>query len=178
MKKLLIPLMMVAVLLLWLFFRKNTGSQQEADFAVQSDSIYDLALRKTVLDEQWATYLPGGEVTFLIEVFNQGDEVSGEVVVLDYLHPALTFVASSLPNATVWSSNGREVTFANVPVWGSVVVELTYSIADDFAWWDIVNTAEIIADTWDDHDSVIDITPNSENDCHTDDEIGLAWCSE
>jgi len=58
------------------------------------------------------------------------------------------------------------------------VVELTYSIADDFAWWDIVNTAEIIADTWDDHDSVIDITPNSENDCHTDDEIGLAWCSE
>ena len=56
---------------------------------------YDLALRKTLSDGQAAGFRPGDNVSFDIDVLNQGDTVAYNIVVGDSLPDGLTFVSAT-----------------------------------------------------------------------------------
>jgi uncharacterized repeat protein (TIGR01451 family) len=136
---------------------------------------YDLALRKTV-ESQSVTATPSGqtiEVTFSIEVFNQGDADASDIEVTDYIlpsmfeafDPALNPDGSTTGSATLpftWSTAGGNAVATlsgTLPSGGSVRFPITLVVADG-AGGRIDNFAEISRDDGDD----IDSTPDGNND--------------
>lgn len=153
---------------------------------------YDLALRKTV-ESQSVTATPSGqtiEVTFSIEVFNQGDVDASDIQITDYILPSMfepfdpalnpdgsTTGSANLPYT--WSTAGGNAIATltgTLPAGGSVRFPITLVVADG-AGGRIDNFAEISSDDGDDVDSTPDgnndeYDPNNpDTDRLTDDEI-------
>ncbi len=97
---------------------------------------FDLALRKTFSS---GVLLPGGNVTFNIEVINQGTVDAANVQVSDYIPNGLTL------NDPNWSGNGTIVTrtISVIPANTSASVSISFDISSDYQQSTIVNYAEI-----------------------------------
>ena len=104
--------------------------------------IYDLALEKTLADGQATTGLAiGDDVTFTIEIFNQGNVDAINVGVIDYVPAGLDL------NDSAWTDNGDGTasnTIAAIPAGTSATVDITLTIT---AAGDLNNTAEITGST-------------------------------
>jgi len=144
------------------------GDEDDSDpetIPVWDANIYDLALRKTLTSGQDQPFVIGGDVTFDITVFNQGNVDSGAVEVTDYIPTGLILNDSAWNQ--VWGNAVR--TINNIAAGASRTLTITFTIADD-APNNITNIAEITDDSGEDCDS----TPDNDgtNDTTVDNEIG------
>jgi uncharacterized repeat protein (TIGR01451 family) len=103
---------------------------------------FDLALRKRLAADTPADLAVGDEVTFEIEVFNQGDVDAKDATVVDYIPAGLTLAD------TDWTETAAGATIRTGPIAAgdSVTVEITFEIAAG-ASGRIENLAEIAAAT-------------------------------
>ncbi|MCB9149008.1 MAG: carboxypeptidase regulatory-like domain-containing protein [Caldilineaceae bacterium] len=154
---------------------------------------FDLALRKTLLSTSNVPLVPGAStVTFQIEVFNQGYVTAQDIVVRDYIDPAMfTFNAADNPIGTTggavavgysWTADATgataTLTGVNLPPQQSLVLEITLQVAANTLGQTLQNDAEIDSATDADGNPAIDhdSTPEAEqgngpNDLLADNEI-------
>jgi uncharacterized repeat protein (TIGR01451 family) len=110
---------------------------------------YDLALRKQVASLSETPLVPGlSQVTFRIEVFNQGDVAASNVQVIDYVQPGFTFNAAD--NAGWTLENGAPVTTIAGPIQPgtTAAVELVLRLNLGTRGQTVANFAEVAADGW------------------------------
>ena len=148
---------------------KNGGDEDDHDGAeIPVEAVFDLALRKTVQGS--GPFMPGGSVTFSLEVINQGTLDATNVQLSDYIPTGLTL------NDANWTETNGEAflltPIANLAAGTSTTVSITFDIAADFMGTRIRNWAEISAAenmlNLDDVDSTPDGT-NFNNSGETDD---------
>jgi len=140
----------------------TTGGDDYDPATIQINQVYDLALRKTV--DNVATpgpFGPGSNVTYIIEVFNQGTLDANNVEVTDYIPSGMSFVSSPDFSATA----PHTATIASLSAGGNSSLEITLQIDNNFMGDALINNAEITADDGDDSDSV----PASEDGSAPDD---------
>ena len=125
--------------------------------------IFDLALTKQLAAGEDTRVYPGEEVTFTIEVTNQGTVPASNIVIEDYAPAGLTAVS------------GTTLTIAGpVAPGASASVDVTFTVTATTAG-SLENGAEIqsseddLGDSPEDNDSTADNDPN--NDPTTDDEV-------
>ena len=75
----------------------DSVNSKDTTEVVVVDTVYDLALRKTIASN--GPYSIGDTVTFTIEVFNQGTLPASNIEVTDYIPTGLTLTDSSWTNA-------------------------------------------------------------------------------
>jgi len=129
---------------------------------------YDLALRKTVDPLFVAPALPGGDVPFVIEVFNQGSAPAGSIEVTDYIQPGFTFDPTKNPT---WTAGANPTITIAGPLASaaSATVNIVLTVDPLFSGSVLTNHAEISSDDGDDIDSITDAIQG--NDPTVDDEI-------
>ncbi|MEZ4707401.1 MAG: SdrD B-like domain-containing protein [Caldilineaceae bacterium] len=154
---------------------------------------FDLALRKTVLSTSNVPLVPGAStVTFQIEVFNQGYITAQDIVVREYIDPAMfTFNAADNPAGTTggavaagysWTADvtgaTTTLTGVNLPPQQSLTLEITLQVAANTLGQTLQNDAEIDSATDADGNPAIDIDSlpeteqgNGPNDLLADNEI-------
>ncbi len=143
-------------------------SDDEDDNDVAGPNFIDLALRKTIAEEQEEPYSYGDIITFNIEVINQGAETVDSYTVTDYLPCGFSFIG---PPAT-WAPSGDNLTTTVTdPIAPGEIDTLTIIVSvvqctDEGAYR---NIAEISTDDGDDIDSTTDDDPD--NDPEEDDEV-------
>ena len=102
--------------------------------------VYDLALEKTLAEGQATTGLAiGDDVTFTIEIFNQGNVDATDVGVIDYIPAGLVL------NDPAWTDNGDGTasnSIAAIAVGTSATIDITLTIT---AAGDLNNIAEILS---------------------------------
>jgi uncharacterized repeat protein (TIGR01451 family) len=131
------------------------GDEDDHDPAtVNVGQVYDLALRKTLAAGQAAAVQPGADVTYTIQVFNQGSLDAANVEVVDYIPAGMTLS----PLASGWTDNGSTATrtIASLPAGQSVNLTIVLRIDPGFQGTALVNGAEITADNGNDIDSTPD----------------------
>jgi len=144
-----------------------------AQIDVTVPSVYDLALVKTVSSS--GPFMPGDNVTFTIEVFNQGDVDANNIEVTDYIPSGLS-LSTSDNNGWIVNGSLATATISSIPSGASAVIGIVLTIDADQAAGPIVNYAEISDDDGDDADSNTDQdagndaggVPNSSTDNSTD----------
>ena len=149
----------------------ENGDEDDADPENVFLEIFDLALRKTLAAGQVGPFFPGQDVTFDIEVFNQGSVEATNVVVTDYIPTGLVL------NDGAWTPAGANATtsIASIPANSSTTVSITLTVTVDAPDGININTAEIASanddngDAPDDIDSTPDMDPS--NDPEVNDEI-------
>ena len=137
---------------------QNGNDEDDHDPAtVNVGQVYDLALRKALAAGQPATVQAGDDVTFTLEVFNQGTLDASNVAVVDYIPAGM----SLSPLASGWTDGGATATrtIASLPAGGSTTLTIVLRIAASFQGASLTNYAEISADNGNDADS----TPDSSN---------------
>ncbi len=154
----------------------NNANSDEDDHDIASVSIesFDLALRKTVGSLTDNPLLPGGNVHFQIEVFNQGSIDATQIEIIDYIPQGLILADPS------WTNNGNGTATYNqllsIASGSSQVIEIDFVVDSGFTG-QINNHAEISAAADDNGDPIqdLDSTPDSSNtDSLVDDEINNA----
>ncbi len=110
------------------------------------EHIYDLALTK-VLDTNTTQMpiVPGGDVTYIITVTNQGTWIADDIEITDYIPTGMSL------NDADWTLNASGHAVYNSLIWPmaantSTGVSLTMMIDSNFMWWPIENNAEISDD--------------------------------
>jgi len=137
-----------------------------------TQEIFDLALRKVLGAGQPSVVTPGDDVTFTIQVFNQGEITATDIVVVDYIPDGLTL------NDPTWSGNTTIVSqtipgplFPNA----STTLDIVFTVNDDVQPGAITNFAEISTAT--DEEGLprvdIDSTPDTDrdNDCNPQNDV-------
>ena len=155
---------------------KNGGDEDDHDPSeITIEQVFDLALRKTTASA--GPFAPGDNVTFSIEVINQGSIDATDVQVSDHIPSGLTLTDGSwMDNAGIATLN---TPIPSVPAGESRTVNITFAIDADFVGTSIRNWAEISdaenALDQEDEDSTPDDTnfnqPGEENDLDDDDVI-------
>lgn len=111
------------------------------DFGFSEVKVFDLALRKTIVDNKTVHY--GDEVRFKISVFNQGTEDANTIVISDYINKGYDFDISKNKD---WKLDGDIATYvyentlkpgARFDIYISMVVK------NDASLNELVNYAEI-----------------------------------
>ena len=123
---------------------KSGGDEDDHDPAqINVQQVFDLALRKTLSPTPAGPYVPGGTVSFTIEVFNQGTVDATNVQITDYIPTGLT-----LSDAT-WTGNPATLVtpIASIPVGGSVTKTITFTVDANYQGSTIRNWAEISGGT-------------------------------
>jgi len=116
-----------------------------------SCEIYDLALIKQ--ETSAGPYVPGDDVTYNIEVCNQGNVTANNIEVSDYIPAGMT-LSTADQNAWVGPAVGPvSNTIATLAIDACEIIEIVLTIDDDFMGTSIINNAEITADDGDDIDS-------------------------
>ncbi len=102
---------------------------------------FDLALRKKLATGQESTVNAGDNVTFTIEVFNQGEVAAYNINVTDYIPTGLIL------NDAAWAQSGtRAVLNTPIPylaVGTSTTRNITFTVSPTFTGTSITNIAEI-----------------------------------
>ena len=132
--------------------------------------IFDLALRKTLGDGEDVRVYPGQDITFTIEVFNQGTADASNIEITDYIPSGLTL------NDSDWSGAGNTATITlpgTLVAGASTTVDITFTVDATTSDADVINVAEI-SDAEDgngdsvangdipDNDSTPDTDPNND----------------
>ena len=149
----------------------GTTDEDDDDFEPIDVEIFDLAIRKTLNSSTQQPIIAGREVTFDIEVFNQGTVDAQNISIIDYLPTGLTL------NDSRWSINGNVAFYnfpLNIPAGQSQVLPITFIVDTNFSGT-AENGTEIVAakDDNGDNPSDIDSTPDNidGNDALEDNEI-------
>ncbi len=125
--------------------------------------VMDLALRKTLHPDTVFPIVPGGQVSFLIEVINQGSTHATGITVTDYVDPAMwagfdlawnpsaaTTGDAVLPYSWAVNANGQDGDLAINGILApgeTVLLAVTFTIAPNADLEALVNTAEISSAT-------------------------------
>jgi|GEM_PF-2950979 len=110
-----------------------------ADFDCTKETLFDLALQKTLAAGQSSTVNVGDQVTYTITVYNQGQITAQNITVSDYIPNGLTL------NDANWSGTGSTVTTTVAgPILpgDNAMVDVTFTVTATFAGV-IRNYAEI-----------------------------------
>ena len=130
----------------------NGDDDDEDAVSISIGQRYDLALDKSVLSV--GPFMPGSQVTYLIEVINQGSLDAANVEVTDTPALGLTYVSSdALTNANVTEVTDGVWVVADLDQNASEFIEVIYQIDIGFQGNNLQNDAEITADDGDDDDS-------------------------
>ena len=86
--------------------RNNDGTPEEVRDACGDVEIFDLALKKRILNED--PIGPGQDAPFVITVFNQGNLEARNIMIVDYLNRGFLFNSGDNPG---WSQVGNEVRY-------------------------------------------------------------------
>ena len=108
---------------------------------INPPAVFDLALRKGLAITQSASAAAGDNVTFSIEVFNQGQQAASAVKVVDYLPAGVTL------NDPLWQLSGNQASYTipgTIAVGGSAKVNITVTINSNFVGTSLTNRAEIV----------------------------------
>ncbi len=129
---------------------------------------YDLALRLTVDPTYTGPAVPGSDVPFVIEVFNQGGALAGGIEISNYVQPGFTFDPAKNP---AWTAGPTPTVTLAAPVApaASVTSTIVLTVDPGFTGSLLTNQAEISNDDGDDVDSIADSVQG--NDPTIDDEI-------
>ncbi len=127
------------------------GVTDEDDADPARVKIYDLALTKKVITPKPYTYYQ--DLTFEIEVFNQGNEIMKDVVVNDYIPAGYTFSAAS---NTLWTGAAPTVsrTIAQINPGQSVKIQIVLKLVQ-------TDGGELL---WDNYAEVASAKDNNGND--------------
>lgn len=133
------------------------GDEDDHDVAAitLADTVYDLALVKTLSSTTPGPFKIGNSVTFDITVTNQGDVVAKNIRVVDYIPTGLTL------DDPLWAPTNtpgiveRYVPDSTISPGNSVNYRISFIINED-AGETIRNFAEISSDNGDDCDSIPD----------------------
>jgi len=157
----------------------NNDPEEEDDSDTEPVYIFDLALVKTLATGQNATVAPGDDVTFTIEVINQGTVDAHDVLVNDYIPSGYTFVMADNPGWGDADGNGDpDYTFAG-PITaggGTATMDIILQVSSSFdpSTMDLVNFAEIASaedpdgNTPTDADSTPDDNPSNDGPVEDD----------
>ena len=140
------------------------------DIGFVKPSNFDLALRKTIGANQNPKL--NEDVTFYIDVFNQGDVTATEVEVTDYINSNFTFVPANNPN---WTLSGNKAKYTHTsPLIPSdnFRVEIVLTVSDNNVQ-DFENYAEI-SNTVDQFGNVNSDIDSSADDDNTNDVGAIA----
>ena len=150
------------------------GAVDEDDHDIAEPPVFDLALRKTTAQVDPVTV--GDDVTFTIEVFNQGNIVADNVEIIDYIPSG--FVLSPA-DGNGWLAAGANATNTVGPIAGgaSLPIDIVLRVAPTAAGGDFNNWSEITGAEDDngadmtnaDWDSTPDTDPD--NDLYVGDDI-------
>jgi len=139
----------------------TNGGDDYDPASISVEQIYDLALRKSIdITATPGPYEQGSNITYVIEVFNQGTLDANNIEVTDYIPTGMSYVSSP----DFGSTAPHTATIAFIAAGTSATVEITLQIDPDFMGTSLSNNAEITADDGDDADS----TPASEDGTVTD----------
>ncbi len=149
------------------------GVQDEDDHdpALLRIDYFDLALYKTVENESVS---PGDEVTFTINIVNQGSITANNIMVHDYLPTGMTLADTDWSYLNDDPSTNTATFLVNIP--GGLAsqevysVDITVLIGNDIANSELINVAEIVSAqdnngddrSNDDRDSTPDNDPNND----------------
>jgi len=156
----------------------NNGDEDDhdqADIVILPPGVWDLALRKSLATTQAASVNPGENVSFNVEVFNQGTETAYSVRVVDYIPANMTL------NDLRWTAaTGNTATsLLNQPLQPgtSVILPIILKVNNNVVGpLDITNFAEVQSfldvngNTRPDRDSLADNSPTNDGPS-TDDAI-------
>jgi len=124
----------------------DDGEVEDRKVTFANQSVFDLALRKTVTDPD-LTIQAGDTVSFNIEVINQGNVDATGVVVTDYI-PADMELDASETNWTVDATDSQIATLttaASVAAGETTTLTIKLKVKDGVKAKDLTNTAEISA---------------------------------
>ncbi len=134
--------------------------------------VYDMALSKNLDPDTEFPVFPGDDVTFIIEVTNQGNTVVQNVDVVDYLPADLTLSSADTNGWVDTDADGYpENTIPGPMNPGDVVeLEIVVTISEDFTGTSLENRAEIAE--FEDEDGMVqeDEDSTSDNDPDNDPE--------
>jgi uncharacterized repeat protein (TIGR01451 family) len=123
---------------------KTGGDEDDIDLGtinVTPAPVFDLALRKSSVA---TSVVAGGQITYTIDVFNQGNIAATNIQVTDYIPTGLTLADA---NWTQVGSNATRVTpIANLAAGDTAHLTITFNISPTFSGA-LTNTAEISAAT-------------------------------
>ncbi len=86
-------------------FVAGSGNNATLDLGLKEGTNFDLALRKEIVSSP--NFKVGDQIDFEITVFNQGDRITSEIELVDYLTEAFVFEADQ--NTTGWVMQGNHV---------------------------------------------------------------------
>ncbi len=116
-------------------------NRYDVDFGFSEVKIFDLALRKTVVDNKTVHY--GDMVTFKVTVYNQGTINAHDIVVTDYINKG--YEVNPIDNPT-WQFIGGDATFKYTSVLkpgDSFDAYIIMKVMNDASLDELVNYAEI-----------------------------------
>ncbi len=127
--------------------------------------VFDLALRKVLTTA--GPYEPGDDITYDIEIFNQGNVFAYDINVVDYIPACLIL------NDTNWTDNGNGQATLNTPIASledstATTVQITFTIDPTCQPQEITNFAEI-SSADDDQDPTND--PPNDKDSTPDEDV-------
>lgn len=150
------------------------GDDDDEDFIILDVlQTYDLSLTKTVVSS--GPYVSGGNITYNIQISNEGSLNASNIEFVETPAPGLIFVSDNSsvnPNVSLISTGLYRI---NSILFGDTeTISLVYQIDPDYQGFDIGNAAEITVDDGDDQDSDPDEGPdvddNDDGDLDDDDE--------
>jgi len=158
----------------------ENGDEDDNDLEEVDIQIFDLALNKVLAAGEDDLVYPGEDITFTINVFNQGSVAAQSIVVTDYIPAGLTL------NDPAWTINGGNATITlpgTLTADSETSVDITFTVDATDAAGNIVNRAEISeasddlgnADVVDNDSTADDILGNdnggTSNDPNQDDNV-------
>jgi len=121
---------------------KNGGDEDDADPEDIMVEIFDLALAKKLAPGEDERVYPGQDITFIIEVTNQGSVQAQNITLVDYIPAGLSL------NDADWNQSGGQAEY-NLGVLNpgqTSTVEITFTVTQNVAG-QIINRAEVHAAT-------------------------------
>jgi|GEM_PF-1317259 len=149
----------------------NGGDEDDHDRESFTIAEFDLALVKTLAPGQSANITPGEDVSFEIQITNQGDIAAGFITITDYIPAELTLNDSAWMDNMDGTASRTLTTPADLGAGGlapgaTIPVTITFTSANPLtAGTQIVNTAEIssASDTNGNAQQDVDSSPDSNN---------------
>ena len=133
---------------------ENTDPESEDDHDSLEVAILDLALREVLDPAVTQPVQPGQDITFQIEVINQGSVAASNIEVIDYVDPEMWAPFDSALNPAsddyVWAADGtdaRATLVAELAPGDSITIPVVLTVAEGADLSELSNTSEIAAAT-------------------------------